>query len=319
MTAREGMASVGARWPLWLMVMSASLIVFFGMGTRNTFGLFLDPISESMTWGREIFSLTLAPQNIIWGVTQPIAGAIADRYGAGRVMALGGVLYAVGILAISFSGVPIAMHLAGGVLIGIAQGLASMNIGMAVVARSTPVHRRTLVMSVVTMGGSAGQMVLSPLAQSFIEGYGWVTALVFISIMVLIVVPLAIPLSGKPVATPGSTQTFGAALREASGHPGYMLLVAGFFVCGFHVTFIGTHLPGFVAAARAFDLYDVRAKQRQLKRGVGSGNDAGEVDYAKSFERLRSRAHERFQSKRGRDILPAETSVRQGDIEYGSA
>lgn len=240
------MAAASRRWPLWLMVASASLIVFFGMGTRNTFGLFLDPISESMTWGREIFSMTLALQNIMWGVTQPFAGAIADRYGAGKVMALGGVLYAVGILAISFSGVPIAMHLAGGVLIGVAQGLASMNIGMAVVARSTPTHRRTLVMAIVTMGGSAGQMVLSPLAQSFIEGYGWVTALVIISIMVLMIVPLAVPLSGRPLATVGSTQTFGAALREARRHRGYILLIAGFFVCGFHVTFIGNHLPAYI-------------------------------------------------------------------------
>lgn len=247
MTTREGIASVTTRWPLWLMVISASLIVFFGMGTRNTFGLFLDPISESMTWGREIFSMTLALQNIMWGVTQPFAGAIADRYGAGKVMALGGILYAVGILAISFSGVPVAMYLAGGVLIGVAQGLASMNIGMAVVARSTPTHRRTLVMAIVTMGGSAGQMVLSPLAQSFIEGYGWVTALIFISIMVLMIVPLTIPLSGKPVATVGSTQTFGAALREASRHRGYILLIVGFFVCGFHVTFIGNHLPAYIS------------------------------------------------------------------------
>lgn len=190
--------------------------------------------------------MTLALQNIMWGVTQPIAGAIADRYGAGRVMALGGVLYAVGMLAISFSGVPIAMHLAGGVLIGIAQGLASMNIGMAVVARSTPVHRRTLVMSIVTMGGSAGQMVLSPLAQTFIDGYGWVTALMIISVMLLLVVPLAFPLSGKPVATPGSTQSFGTALREASRHRGYILLIAGFFVCGFHLAFIGNHLPAYI-------------------------------------------------------------------------
>ncbi len=246
MTASESLAAARGRWPLWLMVACASLIVFFGMGTRNTFGLFLDPISESMTWGREIFSMTLAVQNLMWGITQPIAGAIADRYGAGKVMALGGVLYAAGMLAISLSGVPVAMHLAGGVRIGIAQGLASMNIGMAVVARSTPVHRRTLVMAFVTMGGSAGQMVLSPLAQSFITGYGWVTALMIISVMLLIIVPLAIPLSGRPVATTTSTQTFGAALREASRHRGYMLLVAGFFVCGFHLAFIGNHLPAYI-------------------------------------------------------------------------
>ena len=246
MTVTSETSALARRWPLWLMVISASLIVFFSMGTRNMFGLFLDPISDSMSWGREVFSMTLALQNIMWGVTQPFAGAIADRYGAGKVMALGGVLYAVGILAISFSGVPVAMHLAGGVLIGIAQGLASMNIGMAVVARRTPMHRRTLVMSVVTMGGSAGQMVLSPLAQTFIDGYGWITAMLIVSMMVLIIVPLTIPLAGRPQATVGSTQTFGAALREASRHRGYILLIAGFFVCGFHVTFIGNHLPSYI-------------------------------------------------------------------------
>ncbi len=101
-------------------------------------------------------------------------------------------------------------------------------------------------MSVVTMGGSAGQMVLSPLAQTFIDGYGWVTALLIMSMMVLIIVPLTIPLAGRPQATVGSTQTFGAALREAGRHRGYILLIAGFFVCGFHVTFIGSHLPSYI-------------------------------------------------------------------------
>lgn len=233
--------------PLWLMITAAALIVFLGMGMRSTFGLFLEPISGQMDWGREIFGLTFAIQNIVWGMTQPFAGGLADRYGSGRVLALGGLLYAVGLLLMAEATTPLLMHLTGGVLIGLAQGLASMSIGMATVARHTPVHRRTLMMSIVTMGGSAGQLAISPLAPLFIGSYGYVFTLVMMAAAVALIIPLALPLAGRPPAyTAGPSQSFGEAIREAGGHRGYWLLIGGFFVCGFHVAFIGLHLPAYV-------------------------------------------------------------------------
>ena len=110
--------------PLWLMILAAALIVFLGMGMRSTFGLFMEPISSQMDWGREIFGLTFAIQNIVWGMTQPFAGGLADRYGSGRVLSLGGLLYVVGLLLMAEATTPLLMHLTGGVLIGLAQGLA---------------------------------------------------------------------------------------------------------------------------------------------------------------------------------------------------
>lgn len=233
--------------PLWLMILAAALTVFLAMGARSTFGLFLEPISDHMGWGREIFGLTFAIQNIVWGATQPFSGALADRFGSGRVLSLGGILYIAGLLLMAEASTPLAMHLTGGVLIGLAQGMASMSIGMATVARHTPVHRRTLLMSIVTMGGSAGQLVFSPVAPIVIGSYGYVFTLMAMAAMVALIVPLALPLSGRPpAAVYAHSQSFGEALREASRHRGYWLLVGGFFVCGFHVAFIGLHLPAYV-------------------------------------------------------------------------
>ncbi|WP_417513693.1 MFS transporter [Minwuia sp.] len=240
------MAGTSVR-PLWLIIMAATLIVFIGMGFRGVYGLFLEPISSQMGWGREIFAMTFALQNIFWGVTQPFAGGLADKYGSGRVMALGALIYGTGILLMTQADTPMLMHLTGGIMIGIGQGLASQSIAMATVARHAPVHRRTLAMAVVTMGGSAGMLVFSPLAATVIGDYGYVFTLFMFAILVAFVIPLTIPLAGRPAQLVGSDQTFGQAIREASGHRGYWLLISGFFVCGFHVTFIGLHFPAYIA------------------------------------------------------------------------
>jgi len=235
--------------PLWLLVIAASLITFMGMGIRGAFGLFLEPISTQMDWSREIFSVTIAIQNITWGLTQPFAGAIADKYGSGRVMGLGIVLYAAGLLLMGEAASPIMMHLTGGVLIGLAQGMASMSIGMATVARNTPMRSRTLAMAFVTMGSSAGMMVISPFAPDIIQDFGYVMALMILAAMIAMVLPMTWVLSGKPTeeAAANANQSLGEAIREASRHRGYWLLIVGFFVCGFHVTFIGNHLPAFIS------------------------------------------------------------------------
>ena len=238
--------TVSAIRPLWLILVAGTAIVFLNMGIRGVFGLFLEPISSSMDWGREVFAMTFAIQNLVWGATQPFAGGLADRYGSGRVMALGGVIYVIGILLMSQAASPVAMHLTAGVLIGIGQGLASQSIAMATVARHAPEQRRTLAMAVVTMGGSAGMLVFSPLTAVWIGEFGYVTTLIIFAALAALILPLAIPMAGRPGATALQQQTFGEAIREAAAHRGYWLLIAGFFVCGFHVTFIGLHLPAYI-------------------------------------------------------------------------
>jgi MFS family permease len=234
--------------PLWLIITAAALIVFIGMGFRGVYGLFLEPISSQMDWGREIFAMTFALQNIFWGITQPFAGALADRYGSGRIMAAGAVIYGTGIMLMTVADTPMLMHLTGGLLIGVGQGFASQSIAMATVARHAPAHRRTLAMAVVSMGGSAGMLVFSPLAATIIGDYGYIFTLTMFAVLVVLVIPLSIPLSGRPpVRATEAEQTFGQAIREASGHAGYWLLISGFFVCGFHVSFIGLHFPAFIA------------------------------------------------------------------------
>lgn len=239
--------SVKTSRPLWLIILAATLIVFVGMGFRGVYGFFLEPISSHMGWGREIFAMTFAIQNLMWGATQPFAGGLADKYGSGRVMGLGGIIYVTGIVLMSEATSPVLMHLTGGVMIGIGQGLASQSIAMATVARHAPVHRRTFAMSIVTMGGSAGMMVFSPLAAQWIEGFGYVHALLIFAAITALVLPLSLAVSGKPpITAQGPQQTFGDAIREASGHRGYWLLISGFFVCGFHVSFIGLHFPAYI-------------------------------------------------------------------------
>lgn len=239
--------SVTSSRPLWLILFAATVIVFLGMGFRGVYGLFLEPISSHLDWGREIFAMTFAIQNIMWGLTQPFAGGLADRYGSGRVMAVGGLIYVTGILLMSQVSSPILMHLTGGVMIGIGQGLASQSIAMATVARHAPEHRRTLAMAFVTMGGSAGMLVFSPLAANWISGFGYVNALLIFAAVTALVLPLSFLLAGKPpVNAAQADQTFSDAIREASGHRGYWLLISGFFVCGFHVSFIGLHFPAYI-------------------------------------------------------------------------
>ncbi len=215
--------------PLWLILGAATLIVFLGMGFRGVYGLFLEPISSHLDWGRGIFAMTFAIQNIFWGLTQPFAGGLADKYGSGRVMGIGGLVYVTGIALMSQVSSPILMHLTGGVMIGIGQGLASQSIAMATVARHAPEHRRTLAMAVVTMGGSAGMLIFSPLAAEWISGFGYVHALLIFAGITALVLPLSFLLSGKPpVSAAAVNWSFGDAIREASGHRGYWLLISGF-------------------------------------------------------------------------------------------
>jgi MFS family permease len=236
------------RVPLTVLVVCGCLIGIISFGVRAGFGLFLAPISQDLQWGREVFAFAIASQNLIWGLAQPLAGVIADRWGSGRVLALGGVLYAAGVALMSVSSEPWHMHLTAGVLIGLGTAFASFMIVMATLARSVSPKWRSLVMGLATAAGSVGQFTLVPLGQAFLAAYGWQTALLLLACVTLLIVPLSAAVTGKGKIAPDvDDQSVRAAFREAFTHRSYNLLVAGFFVCGFHVAFIVVHLPAYIS------------------------------------------------------------------------
>ena len=230
-----------------LILICGSMIVLLTLGTRNSFGLFLEPISHALGTGRGMFGLGLALQNLIWGAAQPFAGAIADRYGSGRVIAAGGLLYALGLLLMSQATDPFTLNIGAGVLIGFGLGGASLAVVLAAVAKQFPEERRSWALGVGTAMGSLGNVVMVAASDYLIGGFGWSFALLVMAVLTLTIVPLSAALAGKPDLGAGvREQTFGEALAEARAHSGYRYLTVGFFVCGFHVVFIGTHFPAYL-------------------------------------------------------------------------
>ncbi|MBT5415909.1 MAG: MFS transporter [Rhodospirillaceae bacterium] len=237
--------------PLWrrpmVIITAGCLIALITFGVRAGFGVFLAPISADLGWGREVFAFAIAIQNLVWGAAQPVAGAIADRYGSGRVLAVGGLLYAAGIYLMSVSTSPFEMQMSAGVLVGLGLAGASFAVVLAAIGRAVSPERRSLALGIGTAAGSLGQFLLVPVGQALLAEYGWTMALVLLSVLSLAVVPLASALTGRSKAGAGEVdQALGAALREAGGHSSYMYLTAGFFVCGFQVVFIAIHLPAYI-------------------------------------------------------------------------
>ncbi|MCP5419060.1 MAG: MFS transporter [Gammaproteobacteria bacterium] len=234
-----------------LIIVAGCLIALLTFGVRAGFGLFLEPMSQDQGWGREVFAFAIALQNLLWGLGQPFAGALADRYGSGRVLALGGLFYGLGVWLMAHAATPWQLQLSAGVLVGLGLAGASFAIALAAMSRAVSEERRSWVLGIGTAAGSLGQFLMVPLGQAFLAAYGWSTALTLLGCGVLLVIPLAGVLKGRAVAggaTSATTreQTLGEALREASGHGGYWYLTSGFFVCGFHVAFIATHLPAYL-------------------------------------------------------------------------
>jgi MFS family permease len=237
--------------PWWrsptVIVVAGCLIAIITFGVRTTFGLFTAPLTDLRGWDREAFALAIGFQNLLWGLAQPFAGAVADRFGAGRVLATGGLVYAAGVALMSLSTSPAALTLTGGVLVGLGVAGGSFTIVIAAFARLVEPAKRSWAMGLATAAGSMGQFLFAPLGQGFIDAYGPETALIALSCFLLGVPLLARSLSGRGDAA-DETEHLSAreALRAAAGHPSYLLLTSGFFVCGFHIAFITTHLPPYL-------------------------------------------------------------------------
>lgn len=225
-------------------------IVNFGI--RSTFGHFTLPISEANQWPREIYSLALALQNLLWGIATPVAGMLADKYGPSRVLMAGGVLYFIGMLIMASTGVPVLFHLGAGVIVGVGVALSSFGIVMAALGRIVPPEKRSWAFGIATASGSLGQFIFNPIAAAMISAYGWHTSLLVLAALSLLIIPFAIPLlvanTSTAKATAGETQlSMKDAISQAFGHRSYVLLTAGFFVCGFQIAFVTVHLPPYLA------------------------------------------------------------------------
>ena len=245
MTSSTGTASW--RTPTVVLVCSG-LILTLAMGIRHGFGLFLQPITADMHWSRETFALALAVQNLVWGATQPFAGVLADKYGSGRVVLGGTLLYVLGLFLMAHPTTPLAFVLSAGVLIGTGQSGVTFSVISGVLGRAFPPEKRSMALGISAAAGSFGQFAVLPLTQWLLSHVGWVGALMALGGVGLAIAPLAAAMIERRVAHAHVfQQSAGEAMSEALGHRGYMLLTIGFFVCGFQVVFVGVHLPAYLA------------------------------------------------------------------------
>ncbi len=239
------------RYALWLILLAAAGTFALTMGTRQTMGLFLSPLNTATGLGLTSISLAFAFGQLWWGLTQPFAGAMADKIGAGRVLFMGALLVAVGTFITPFMTSTWGLILAIGVLSAGGAGMAGPAVLMAATTRLVPPERRGLATGIVNAGGSFGQFALAPIAATLMVSLGWANAMQVMALLVLLCLPAAFVLRGNSLqAVPTSQKVLGTreAIRDALRNRSYLLLGAGFFVCGFHVAFLATHLPGVIAA-----------------------------------------------------------------------
>ena len=230
-------------------LLCGAAIVTLSMGIRHGFGLWLQPITMDRGWTRETFALAIAVQNIAWGAAGPIAGAFADRFGAYRVLLVGTLLYALGLVTMALSTSGLAFSSSAGLLIGMAQSGTTYAVIYGVIGRNVPADKRSWAMGVAAAAGSFGQFLMVPVEGFLISGLGWQQALLMLALVVLLISPLALGLR-EPGFVGGSApvreQSIAQALREAFKYPSFQLLMAGYFVCGFQVVFIGVHMPSYL-------------------------------------------------------------------------
>ena len=244
--------AVASNWrtPLVIIICGCA-IALLSFGPRSSLGFFVQPMSREFSWGRDVFGLALAVQNLLWGLGQPVAGAIADRFGVMRVMCVGAVLYAGGLLMMRYAATPLSLDLGAGVLIGFGLSGCSFNLVLSAFSKLLPPEKRGIALGAGTAAGSFGQFLFAPFGVAMIDNFGWQPALTVFAGLMLLIIPLSLALATPPATSAGvpaaDQQSFRTALAEAFGHRSYVLLVLGFFTCGFQLAFITVHLPAYLS------------------------------------------------------------------------
>ncbi|HET9902704.1 MAG TPA: MFS transporter [Xanthobacteraceae bacterium] len=235
--------------PVILLIGAGCLIGMMTAGPRSAAGQFLTPLSFAHGWGRDVFSLAIAVQNLVWGMGQPLAGAVADRFGVSRVLSVGAIFYAAGLLLMAYADTPLMLQLSAGLLIGLGLSGSAFTLVVGALGKMVPEEWRSFTFGAGTAAGSLGQFVFSPLARGLIDSFGWQVALLAFAGLMLMVIPLSLAFANGTTTAAGAEpprQSLPQALAEAFGHPSYVLLVLGFFTCGFQLAFVTVHLPAYL-------------------------------------------------------------------------
>jgi MFS family permease len=254
MSTTEGDLNSASRVGTWrtplIIILCGCAIALLSFGPRSSLGFFIQPMGRDFSWGRDVFGLALAVQNLLWGLGQPLAGAIADRFGILRVMCVGALLYAGGLLMMRYATTPLSLDLGAGVLIGFGLSGCSFNLVLSAFSKLLPPERRSVALGAGTAAGSFGQFLFAPFGVAMIDNFGWQSALMVFACLMLLIVPLSLALATPPATSSNvpaaDDQSFRTALAEAFGHRSYVLLVLGFFTCGFQLAFITVHLPAYL-------------------------------------------------------------------------
>jgi len=228
-----------------VVIACGALILTLAMGVRHTGGLFLQPMTMDQGWSREMFSMSIALQNLMWGLFQPFAGAFADRYGAGRTLVGGALLYVLGLVIMANADTAFGLNVGAGLLIGMGLAGTTFSVVLGVVGRMAPPEKRSLALGITSAGGSFGQFAVLPVGQSMISSIGWHDALLWLAVAILFIIPLAMAVKGTNGTNLGG-QSVTESLREAVRTPSFHFLFWSFFVCGFQTAFVMLHLPAYV-------------------------------------------------------------------------
>ena len=246
LATQSAIAAAGWRTPV-LIIGFGCLISLMSFGPRSSLGFFLTPMSSANHWGRDVFGFALALQNLLWGIGQPIAGMIADRYGSARVLCAGGLMYAVGLALMSQAASAPLLDVSAGVLIGFGLSGTSFMVVLAAFGKLLPPEWRSRAFGFGTAAGSFGQFLFSPIAVALMDGFGWQQTLLIFGASTLAILPASLALTTPTADGKGAaTQSLRSALGEAFAHRSYLLLVAGFFTCGFQLAFITVHMPSYL-------------------------------------------------------------------------
>jgi len=237
------------RTPVVVLICSG-IILTLSLGTRHSFGLYLQPMTLDLGWSRETFAIGLALQNLVYGIATPFAGMVADKYGAARALVAGTILYALGMVMMAHASTGWEFSLSAGLLVGAGLSCSGFAIVFGVVGRAFPPQKRTVALGICSAAGSFGQFLMLPYGQTMINALGWQNALLICAATVMLIVPLSAALVETRKAAETNRQSIPEALREAFGHSGYVLLCSGYFVCGFQLMFISVHFPAYLIDQR---------------------------------------------------------------------